>query len=86
MSRTSLPSAGKSCFLQMAFNSTIVYSRNLPLSLAVNTASSTSYLNTYCDINLEEVEDATLGSGSATNSEKELFTPRATWRSSLHWS
>ena len=39
----------KPCFLQIARNSMLVHSCNLPLSIVLNTTSSTSYLKTNCE-------------------------------------
>ena len=55
--------ACKPCFLEMALNSTLVHSCNFPLSVALNTASSTSYANTNCAAGLEEVEGTADGQG-----------------------
>ena len=57
------PLADKSCFLQMAPNSTTIHSCDLPLSIARNTASSTSYWNTNYGAWLEELEDCGFGHG-----------------------
>ena len=59
----------KPCFLQMALNSTLVHSCNLPLSIAFNTASSTSYRNTNCAAGLEEVEGTAEGLDRGAKSE-----------------
>ena len=53
----------------MALNSTLVQSCNFPLSIAFNTASSTSYTNTNCAARLEEVEGTADG---LRRSEEEL--------------
>ena len=53
---TFTPLTLKPCLLQMALNSTLVHFCILPLSIARNTASSTSYANSKREAGLEVVE------------------------------